>query len=64
MNWRIHAVSFLVFIFGVGTLKLVWDNPKIILYVVLLIIGFFAYGAVYLIVKMKMENKEDEKRRL
>lgn len=58
MNWRVHAMTFLVFIFAVGTLKLVWDNPKIILYIILLVIGLLAYGALYLIVKAKMENQE------
>lgn len=58
MNWRTHAITFLVFIFAVGVFKLVWDNPKIILYLILLGIGGLAYGALYLIVKTKMENQE------
>ena len=62
MSWRIHAVSFLVFLFTVGTVKLVWDNPKIILYLVLGVIGFLAYGAVYLIVKTKMEESDGQKK--
>ena len=58
MNWRTHAVSFLLLLFAVGTLKLVWDNPKIILYLVLSVVGLLAYGAIYIIVKAKMENKD------
>jgi ABC-type uncharacterized transport system permease subunit len=56
MNWRTHAITFFVFIFAFGSLKLVWDHPKIILYIILGIIGIIAYGALYLIVKTKMEN--------
>jgi ABC-type uncharacterized transport system permease subunit len=58
MNWRVHAITFLVFIFIVGAFKLVWDNPKIILYIVLSIIALLAYGAVYIIVKAKMESRK------
>ena len=60
MNWKAHAISFLVLIFTVGGLKLVWDNPKVILYMVLLGIGVLAYGAVYIIVKAKMEEKKQD----
>ncbi len=58
MNWRVHALSFFVLLLVVGSVKLVWDNPKIILYVVLVVIGVLAYGAIYLIVKAKMDNTE------
>lgn len=58
MSWRVHVITFVVFLFAVGTVKLVWDNPKIILYVILGIIGLLAYGALYLIIKTKMENQE------
>lgn len=58
MNWRVHGITFLIFLFTVGTLRLVWNNPKIILYVVLAVIALLAYGALYIIVKAKMENKK------
>ncbi len=58
MNWKTHIITFLIFLFSFGTLKLVWDNPKIILYVILVIIGIIAYGAIYLVVKSKMDDKQ------
>ncbi len=56
MNWRTHAVTFFLLLFAMGALKLVWSNPKIILYMVLSIVGLLAYGALYIIVKAKMEG--------
>ncbi len=58
MNWRVHAVSFLILLFAVGTVKLVWDNPKIVLILILGVIGLLAYGAIYIMVKAKMESQE------
>ena len=58
MNWRVHAITFLVLLFAAGSLKLVWDNPKVILYLVLGVIAILAYGAIYIIVKAKMESRE------
>ena len=58
MSWKTHAISFLIFVLSFGTLKLVWDNPKVILYVVLAIIGVIAYGAIYLIVKAKTDDSK------
>ncbi len=43
---------------AIGLMKLVWDNPKIILYLIMLVIGVLAYGALYLVVKTKMEDKK------
>ncbi len=57
MNWKTHIISFLIFAISFGTLKLVWDNPKIILYIILAVIGVIAYGAIYLVVKAKMDNR-------
>lgn len=56
MNWRVHAISFVVLLFAVGAIKLVWDNPAIILYLILALIGLLAYGAIYIIVKARMEG--------
>ncbi len=56
MNWKVHLITFFSFLFAVGTVKLVWDNPKIILYIVLLVIGLLAYGALYLVVKAKIDT--------
>ncbi|HSA59547.1 MAG TPA: hypothetical protein VLJ37_07665 [bacterium] len=61
MNWRVHAISFALLLFAVGALKLVWDNPKIILFVILGVIAVLAYGAIYIIVKAKMEHKDDQR---
>ncbi len=58
MNWRVHAVTFLLLIFAIGAFKLVWDNPKIILYLIFGVIALLAYGAIYIIVKAKMETRE------
>lgn len=59
MNWRLHAIAFGIFLFVFGSLKLVWDNPKIILYIILMVIGFIAYGAIYVIVKTKLGNRKN-----
>lgn len=56
-GWRTHLIAFLVFLFAVGAVKLVWDHPKVILYVILLILGVLAYGAIYIVVKAKMDQK-------
>ncbi len=61
MNWRVHAISFALLLFAVGALKLVWDNPSIVLYVILSVIAVLAYGAIYIIVKAKMEHKDDQR---
>ena len=58
MNWRVHVISLFILLFAVGAAKLVWDNPKIILYLALGIIGILAYGAIYIIVKAKMDGRE------
>lgn len=58
MNWRVHAITFFLLVFAVGAVKLVWDNPKIILFVILGIIAVLAYGAIYIIVKAKMDGQE------
>ena len=58
MNWRVHAISFVILLFSIGAIKLVWDNPKIILYLILGAIGLLAYGAIYIIVKARMDGKE------
>jgi hypothetical protein len=58
VNWRVHALSFLILLFSVGALKLLWDNPKVILYVIFGVIAILAYGAVYIIVKAKMDGRE------
>lgn len=58
MNWKVHAISFVLLLFAVGALKLVWDNPKIILFVILGVIGLLAYGAIYIIVKAKMDGQD------
>ena len=58
MNWRVHLISFGIFLFAVGAFKLVWDNPKIILYLVLSLKGMLAYGAVYIIVKSKTDDNK------
>lgn len=60
MNWKTHAISFLLLLFAVGAVKLVWDNPKIVLYVIFAIIGVLAYGAIYIIVKAKMDGQKKE----
>lgn len=57
-KWKTHLIAFAVFVFAVGVVKLVWDNPKVILYLILAVLGILAYGAIYLIVKAKMENKD------
>lgn len=59
MNWRIHLISFLVFVFALGIIKLIWNNPQIILYVILGVISLLGYGAVYIIVKAKLEKKKE-----
>ncbi|GEM_PF-6236856 len=60
MKWRIHLIAFSIFVFAFGTLKLVWDNPKIILYFALLVIGALAYAGIYIAVKAKIaESKKD-----
>jgi len=61
VNWRVHAISFALLLFAVGALKLVWDNPSIVLYVILSVIAVLAYGAIYIIVKAKMEHKDDQR---
>lgn len=61
MNWKVHAVSFVIFLFAVGALKLVWDNPKVILYIILGVIALLAYGAVYIIVKARMDGRSDQR---
>jgi ABC-type uncharacterized transport system permease subunit len=61
VNWRIHAISFALLLFAVGALKLVWDNPTIVLYVILSVIGLLAYGAIYIIVKAKMDGRDQKK---
>lgn len=58
MKWRVHVISFLIFLFAFGALKLVWDNPKIILYLILLAIGLVAYAAIYVVVKAKVDNPD------
>ena len=58
MNWKVHAISFFVLIFGVGVQKFVWDNPKVIVYLILGVFALLGYGAGYIIVKAKMENRE------
>lgn len=58
MNWKTHAISFLVLIFAVGAVKFVWDNPKVILYVIMSVIAVLAYGAIYIIVKARMDGRE------
>lgn len=58
MNWKVHVISFLLLIFAVGAVKFVWDNPKVILYVILSVIGLLAYGAIYIIVKARMDGRE------
>lgn len=60
MNWKTHAVSFLLLLFAVGAVKLVWDNPKIVLYVIFGVIAILAYGAIYIIVKAKMDGQKKE----
>lgn len=60
MNWRVHAISFFVLLFTVGAIKLVWDNPKIILYVIFAVIAVLAYGAIYIIVKAKMDGQNGQ----
>lgn len=60
MNWKTHAISFLLLLFAVGAVKLVWDNPKIVLYVIFAVIGVLAYGAIYIIVKAKMDGQKKE----
>ena len=57
MNWRVHAISFVILLFSIGAIKLVWDNPKIILYLILGAIGLLAYGAIYIIVKARMDGQ-------
>jgi hypothetical protein len=54
----VHAISFALLLFAVGALKLVWDNPKVVLYVILGVIAVLAYGAIYIIVKAKMDGRE------
>lgn len=58
MNWRVHAISFLVLLLGVGVIKFVWDNPKVIVYLIIGVIALLGYGAVYIIVKAKMESQD------
>ena len=58
MNWKVHVITFVVLLFGIGVLKFVWDYPKVIVYLILGIIALLGYGAVYIIVKAKMENRE------
>ena len=58
MNWRVHAISFVILLFSIGAIKLVWDNPKIILYLILGAIGLLAYGAIYIIVKARMDGQK------
>jgi len=61
VNWRTHAISFLILLFALGAVKLVWDNPKIILYLIFGVIGILAYGAIYIIVKAKMDGQDQKK---
>lgn len=58
MNWRIHLITFFVFLFALGTVKFVWSNPKVILYFILALICLLAYGALYIIVKAKVDGSE------
>ncbi len=58
MNWKIHIITFAVFLLVIGTVKLVWENPHIVLYIILSGIGLLAYGALYMIVKAKLENNK------
>ncbi len=58
-KWRLHIITLIVFIFLFGSLKLVWDNPKVILYFLLFILGTVAYSAIYLIVKSKLDDHHD-----
>ena len=58
MNWRVHLISFVILIFAVGALKLVWDNPKIVLYVIFGVIALLAYGAIYIIVKARLDGQD------
>jgi hypothetical protein len=61
MNWRVHALSFLIFLFALGAIKLVWDNPKVILYIIFGVIAVLAYGAVYIVVKAKMDGQNNQR---
>ena len=61
MNWRAHAITFFALLFTVGAIKLVWDNPKIILYAVFVAIAVLAYGAIYIVVKAKMDGRNDQR---
>jgi hypothetical protein len=58
VNWRVHALTALILLFAVGALKYVWDNPKVILYVIFAVIAVLAYGAIYIVVKAKMDGRE------
>ena len=56
MNWKVHVITFVVLLFGIGVLKFVWDYPKVIVYLILGVIALLGYGAIYIIVKAKMES--------
>jgi hypothetical protein len=61
VNWRVHAITLFLLIFTVGAVKLVWDNPKIILYAIFGVIAVLAYGAIYIVVKAKMDGRNGQR---
>lgn len=60
MNWKVHVISFLLLLLAVGSVKFVWDNPKVILYVIMSVIAVLAYGAIYIIVKARMDGQRKQ----
>lgn len=58
MNWRVHFVSLAVFISSIVIFRYIWNNPKIILYVIIGLIALLGYIGIYLIVKAKIDRPQ------
>lgn len=59
VSWKIHIISVFVLIFVIGIIKLIWTHPQIILYLIMGVIAILAYGAIYIVVKAKVEKKRE-----
>ena len=56
MNWRVHVISAAIFLGVFGIIKVVWDHPKTVLYMVLFLLFIVIYGAIYIVVKAKVDE--------
>ena len=55
-SWRVHIISIAILFFIFVTGKFIWDHPKVIIYVIFAVLALIAYGAIYMMVKTKVDR--------